>query len=234
MFSLRALAITATEVPNILWNNGNPFPVEWENTLMDCFYSEITAEGTADYSNEDTSRNYCEWRGVVCTAGKVGRVIYDQQDYGNFDIHSLPPTVTRISIEHCLQHYMLHTRRLPRASQFCYLGNNQLFGSVELRTLPENLVTLRLSDNRLNGPIDLTNLPQKFAYLWLHRNAIEQSVVFFGRLPPNITAIRLATSGKRDNQIGELRALYPESLDRARQVFRPPVQIKFYSNEAIQ
>ena len=221
MFSLWTLTILAADVSNISPCDQKGFPPEWESALMNIFYSHITAEGLEEYSRNDISRAYCEWKGLICTGGKVIKVFYEHKDHGNYDIHSLPPSVKRINIQNCLQRYRLHTRSFPRALCVCYLCNNELFGHLDLQALPVNLVNLNLWGNQLNGPIDLTNLPRRLKRLHLQRNSIRQAVILFDRLPASIISIRLIAATKRKNKIGKLRALHPEISPKVSEIFRP-------------
>ena len=186
---------------------------------MDRFYSQISVKGMHVFSGANASRDYCSWTGITCTDGIITHVYHGISNYGNFDIHSLPSTLVNITIEYCDQRYILCTRALPRALEHCYLPQNRHFGSVDLRTLPENLIGLDLSFNLLNGPIDLTNLPPTLQTLALERNAIRQSVVFYDRPPPNIHSITLFSYTHPKNRIGELRALGLKDLDRVREIF---------------
>ncbi|KNH05259.1 tyrosine-sulfated glycopeptide receptor 1-like protein [Perkinsela sp. CCAP 1560/4] len=188
---------------------------------MDRFVAQITEKGLEIISENDTSRDYCEWPGLTCYGGKVTRVHYYLKYHGNFHVDSLPPHVQAINIQSCRQHYELQTRSLPRALQFCYLNFNLLYGSVDLRNLPNPIRRLDLSYNQLNGPIDLTELPHRMESLWLHANAIRQSVVFYADLPPDIQNIKLVEDSKRKNLIGEIRGLYPPSPANVRKIFNP-------------
>ena len=211
----------AADLSHVSQRDHHNFPREWQTALMDRFVAQITEEGLGIISKNDTSRDYCEWRGLTCTGGKVTRVHYYLKHYGNFYVDSLPPHVQAINIQSCLQHYELQTRSLPRALEFCYFDYNLLYGSVDLQTLPESLRRLGLSDNQLHGPIDLTGLPHRMQGLWIHSNAIRQSVVFYGSLPPSIQSIKLVEETNGKNRIGELRGLYPPSSANVRKIFRP-------------
>ena len=199
-----------------------------KSTLLDHFYSGITESGLAAYS-QDQWCDYCEWKGLSCNGGRLSSVFYEKEKHGNYNVHSLPPSVISICISQCQQTYRLHTRALPRALQRYHLSTNQLFGCVDLRTLPGNLLNLDISFNRLNGPIDLTSLPRGLQHLWMHKNAIQQSVVFYGDLPPSIFVIKLVgdTYMGKDNQIGELRALHPRDPVNDSTIFEsfPPKHI---------
>ncbi|KNH06592.1 LRR receptor-like serine/threonine-protein kinase [Perkinsela sp. CCAP 1560/4] len=221
MFSLWTLTLIAADVSGTPTKTPLQYsaPWEWQAPLMKLFYSQISKEAIEKYSMMKTPHEFCDWQGITCFSKIITKVMYSFCDDGNFDIHSLPPTVTSIIIEHCYQRYALHTRSLPKALGHCHLNNNEICGSVELRTLPENLVNLDLSYNQLDGLIDLTNLPKKLEIFMLQGNAIKQSVVLVGRLPEDASII-LAARKNPKNQIGGIYVLDPEGLAKAKCVFR--------------
>ncbi|KNH04128.1 hypothetical protein XU18_3235 [Perkinsela sp. CCAP 1560/4] len=94
---------------------------------MDSFYAHISSEGIPNYLLQNTSSDYCAWRGVKCAVGRVIKVLYYAQQYGNYDIHSLPPTVVTIAIQLGMQRYTVRTRYLPQALESCYLISNQIY-----------------------------------------------------------------------------------------------------------
>ena len=111
--------------------------------------------------------------GVTGAACVVTGIMYNSnKHWGNFNIHSLPPTVERIGIRYRQQKYVPQTRAFPRELKICKLDHNELFGTVDLQTLPRQIAHMNLSYNKLTGPIALTSLPYSLEYLHLEHNGI--------------------------------------------------------------
>ncbi|KNH04556.1 hypothetical protein XU18_4240 [Perkinsela sp. CCAP 1560/4] len=214
MFSLCALVFAFADVSNITPGDKTPFPLQWQTTLMDGFYSPKSKVERADYLRNTPLHDYCEWKNVRCVEGKVVEVQHHREPRDKvLDIHVLPPTVVTIHLTICSLHYALHTRALPRALKECFVSTNRLFGPVGLRTLPEHLVNLDLSINRLVGPVDFTELPRNLKTLNVAENRIRQSVIFFRQLPPNLQYVEFHYMS-RTNRIGELRGTSTENVER--------------------
>ena len=221
MFPLSILVIAAADIPSIPATDGSTFSRELQTILVARFYQLLTPKAVEDLSSKHTLRDYCKWKGITCASGKVTEIYYQGNDYGNFDLCFLPPTLERVMIHHCHQRYAIQTRNLPRALQVCHITHNQLFGSVDLLILPGNLVSLDLSYNQLEGPIDLTNLPRGLERVGLEKNAIRQAIVYYGELHPKIViTLRVIRQDELTNEISEVRALHPENRVKSKKVFR--------------
>eukprot|EP00009_Paramoeba_aestuarina_P008432 CAMPEP_0201513988 /NCGR_PEP_ID=MMETSP0161_2-20130828/5925_1 /ASSEMBLY_ACC=CAM_ASM_000251 /TAXON_ID=180227 /ORGANISM="Neoparamoeba aestuarina, Strain SoJaBio B1-5/56/2" /LENGTH=116 /DNA_ID=CAMNT_0047910397 /DNA_START=90 /DNA_END=437 /DNA_ORIENTATION=+ len=82
---------------------------------------------------------------------------------------------------------------LPRELIDLILYNNQIFGTLDLMQLPPKLKNLCAFRNQICGPIQLTHLPPHFEKLSLHNNKIQQKVVIYGNLPPNVKELYISS-----------------------------------------
>ena len=194
----------------------DPAPImdaNWQNTLMDRFFSDIPTKNLSKQSGgsfiKNCSNNYCNgfWTHIQCDGRRITRLHFAQLRVGKFRLHELPPTLELLWIYDCDQSGTLHTRNLPRALVALSLEQNRLCGRLDLTTLPQNLVKAHFYGNRFTGPISLCQLPQNLQYLQLTGNPIAQEVVWYDNLPPGIAQIWLKKS--RQQKIGRVCALHP-------------------------
>uniref|UniRef100_A0A7S4L995 Leucine-rich repeat-containing N-terminal plant-type domain-containing protein n=1 Tax=Paramoeba aestuarina TaxID=180227 RepID=A0A7S4L995_9EUKA len=183
---------------------------EWQTLLMDEFYADISEKELKKLVYNayklGARQDYCSWTGVKCYDGQVTQVDYMQKSCGNFRLHTLPPTVSYVSICVCRQHSELHTRCLPKSLVYLILSVNKLYGRLDLTQLPKKLEHASLWHNRFIGPITLTCLPPALRRLELHENRIVQDVVWYGNLPETVEELKL-TSIWHPSRIGEVCAV---------------------------
>ena len=126
----------------------------------------------------------------------------------------LPSTVRFLAIERCGQQFELKTRLLPKMATNVSLHSNKIFGSIDLWTLPEDLVYFDVSHNAITGTIDLCELPRAIESINLGRNFIEQEALEYANLPQTLKVVSL-----EDLQIS---AIFPAEGQPSSKVFVAP------------
>ncbi|KNH05588.1 leucine rich repeat domain protein [Perkinsela sp. CCAP 1560/4] len=181
----------------------------WQNTLMMLSLADISPIGIQLLSNDHARGDYCDgWYGIHCCGRLVIRISHFRFQHGNFNLSTLPHSVTKILLVQCGQTFKIQTRSLPRELLVLSLGGNKIYGRVDLTTLPPKLKAANLWVNMLKGPIKLTHLPNSLQTLVLYGNKINQDVVWYDNLPDNIRRIHLINSNET-NRIGKVRAVTP-------------------------
>ena len=185
---------------------------------MNRFFSDIPTKHLLKLSGEsfieNGPNNYCNglWNSISCEGARITRLYFWQLRVGNFRLHEVPPTLEYLWIYECNQAATFHTRNLPRALVSLCVSVNKRCGRLDLMTLPENLENAQFWENRFTGPICLCHLPKSLKNLDVHGNAINQVVVWYDHLPPEIIEIRLQNNGQ--HKIGKVCALHPgEAVD---------------------
>uniref|UniRef100_A0A7S4NZ64 Leucine-rich repeat-containing N-terminal plant-type domain-containing protein n=1 Tax=Paramoeba aestuarina TaxID=180227 RepID=A0A7S4NZ64_9EUKA len=171
------------------------------------FLDPISSLGRHFVSNQYPQGDPCDWRGFYCDEGFISEVVFRERIFGNFNVHQLPPTVTKVVITKCEQTSVIHTRALPRELAIFQMWENKLYGSLDLTTLPEKIVDLLLQDNKISGPISLTRLPWLIRTINICRNNIRQRVVYYQNLPLNVRKILLLADSGETNRIGAIRPI---------------------------
>ena len=163
-----------------------------QETLMMLFIQDIAEDGKGHITYGTPASNVCAWRGVSCADGIVTEYRVWYENFGNYNLHVLPPSTRCIYIVHCAQRYELNLRRFPRCIAIINLYRNEIFGPIDLEALPVNLEELKLHNNRISGTISLWNLPKSLVKLNLRDNPIQQSVL---RIPKVHRDIQISLDG---------------------------------------
>jgi len=194
--------------------------LQWQDTLMDLFFEDISPDGVHALSPVSGTEEYCKFQGITCEDGIVVEVLMQRRSYGNFNIYALPPSTQNLEITDCQQTFTFNTHALPPKISRLILRQNQIRGNVNFTCLPVTLEDLDLSDNKLKGYVDLTHLPRKMKTLHVAYNKFRQHTVWYDNLPEKIHTISLVgSSDLTETEFYEIRAVHPEKAVKYRSIF---------------
>ena len=128
---------------------------------------------------------------------------------------ALPKRLVGIYAKHCgtsgtidFRHFSQETKKIQLSDnqlsgsvqidhlvnvEFLNAANNLLEGSVDLRNLPDQLLTLNLSANKLTGTVNLNSLPPLLEGLYLENNNLTGSFVI-DYLPQGLCTVNLESN----------------------------------------
>ena len=202
--------------------------------LMDHFFRSTEDSFIGEFSEGQTTRDICKWKGgssnhqqVKCEDDHVTEVHIFSLNVGNFHVSYLPSSIMIIVISYSHQKYALETRLLPQHVIQLELQKNKIFGSVDLKTLPCELQILDLSRNRISGKINILYLPDSLRILNLHQNKINQKYVYIDTLPDKMFSISLG-----GNEIESVRSLR-EKVDLVRHNVFSGIHVDFEMHESV-
>ena len=121
----------------------------------------------------------CEWPSVQCDAKEVvEKLLFDSPVGPHFALEWTPHTVRSLTITYgcARKDFSFHTRLLPKDLRFCMIHNCALSGEFEMRTLPENLVSISVRKNRLRGIVCLIDIPASLRRVDLRNNIIDKLI----------------------------------------------------------
>ena len=121
----------------------------------------------------------CEWPGVQCNAQEVvEKLLFNIPLGSHFALEWAPHTVRSLTITlgSARKDFAFHTRLLPKELRFCMIHNCALSGEFEMRTLPENLVSISVRKNRLRGIVCLVDIPAALRTVDLRNNLIDKLI----------------------------------------------------------
>uniref|UniRef100_A0A7S4U7C4 Leucine-rich repeat-containing N-terminal plant-type domain-containing protein n=1 Tax=Paramoeba aestuarina TaxID=180227 RepID=A0A7S4U7C4_9EUKA len=189
--------------------------LQFRDILMEIFFHHICPRYIEDISINSAGQSVCGWTGVNCCGDDVIGVQYQGINWvGNFNIYALPSTTTMIWITSSSQSFPMITRRFPRKLTSISLTVNEIFGTLDLTTLPSQMTDGYFNNNRLVGPLNFIRLPRTLQRLNVVQNNIQQKRVWYDSLPKNLRTILLA------NVFGEVRAIDPRQMSNAKKIFR--------------
>mmetsp|Transcript_11637 Transcript_11637/g.17635 ORF Transcript_11637/g.17635 Transcript_11637/m.17635 type:complete len:215 (-) Transcript_11637:8-652(-) len=151
-------------------------------------------KGLIDHCGD--KQDVCRWKGVKCAskAGIVRRVcwnpvrINDGVRLIHFNLQWLPPTIRTLEVsDQHVENGIFSTRFFPRLASKIDLKNNGHKGSLDMTTLPCELVCLILSRNSLHGPVVLTRLLETLTTLKIRHNRISKVIVRRSDMPGEST-----------------------------------------------
>ena len=141
---------------------------------------------TAGLSREDYVG---PWIGVGFDDGRVRTIRWSYGCAGVKSLDWLPPKLGKLELFHRKSRKRLHTRCLPRTLMFCWIVMSDVFGKVDLVSLPAPLQVLNLQSNRIAGTISLTYLPRNISAILFWGNPIQKVVVDNDALPHTLRKV---------------------------------------------
>ena len=189
-----------------------PTQLTMQTHLMYSFFEKINPNFWDIISNNDRKSDPCKWKyqnlffDIGCREGILTKIKLRLIHDGNFQYAYAPPSVATLEIIKCQQRYPLATRLLPISARHIYLQINNIFGRIELQTLPPHLEELNISENRISGAIQLVSLPKNLRSISLESNKIQQSVVYYDDLPVDLLMVNLD-----QNKIGRVCSMHADA-----------------------
>ena len=192
---------------------------EMQRILMQKFFYDMKYSFIDEASQKDPKRDICApWHGIQCEGGLVRSIKYAYANFGNFNLIFVPQTVEALELYQCAQAYTVRSELLPRDSLSVSLRRNLIHGTIELTTLPEKIRIFNVSNNKIVGPINLMWLPRALEKLSVSCNNIHQDIVYYAKLPPNITQIHLR-GAFGNNRVRRVQAAAPEHKCISKKIF---------------
>jgi uncharacterized protein YjbI with pentapeptide repeats len=174
-----------------------------DNQRMNTFIAPIVAACGNNPFAANAAQDCCSWSGVECNGdARVTAIDWSQYGYGcpntpqspvNIDLTLIPPMVTMLDMSRnaytrTFFWFAGQIRFSPMSVvRKVLLGGNQ-FTSVDLTTLPPQLIWLDVSQNSIASPGILTKLPATLMYLYMHENLFTGSMDL-SQLPPLLWAL---------------------------------------------
>uniref|UniRef100_A0A7S4KHD4 Leucine-rich repeat-containing N-terminal plant-type domain-containing protein n=1 Tax=Paramoeba aestuarina TaxID=180227 RepID=A0A7S4KHD4_9EUKA len=194
--------------------------IDCRNILMKMFFEGLSKGGRKLLRPVARRSDFCRWNGIACDPSyEIQEISYRNFDnWGNFNIHAVPPTTLNLEISQCRQTFHMDMRMLPRNLQYVNLSNNQITGILDLIVLPEKIQQFIVENNLLTGYINLTNLPRTLQALNVGKNKIQQRTVYYDDLPDRLGHVTLVMDYGKEH-IYQVRALDPARAEPNRLTF---------------
>ena len=191
-----------------------------QRSLLKKFFEGIDSEFFGTGTGRRSIDRICAWEEtrqtvIECEVDAIHTLKFMRVYYGNFNVAYIPNSLEIVVIAVCGQEYSIDTRKFPRRAKNIDFHLNKIFGSINLQTLPEQLEFLDLSENSITGSISISRLPQTIKAIWLYRNWISQSPLFYNILPDCLVTIDI-----NKNSIDCVQSLDGVPNPRAKMIFR--------------
>ena len=144
-----------------------------DQTRMELFMEGFTHESKKPFQNPSGEfLDIQEWDGLTFDdQGALCEMKYERSLEGTVAFEFTPASVERIGICKCSIEGTLDVTRLPDGlTSFIVTDGKALRGTIDLCSLPSELVHLYVSQNQFHGSADLTQLPDSLLNLNLSSN----------------------------------------------------------------
>ena len=172
-----------------------------DQAIMEALVETFSAEAQASFKDSRGEyKDVCKWNGIICNGRRrVQEIRWKYFVPGqSFGPHArpkltLPPTLKHFHMESRTRQVMstvVETSELPRTITFFFFQRHFLYGTIDFRSLPPDIIVCSLSFNRFIGSAILTSLPKTLTRFSISNNDFSGSL-FLHNLPPKLGTLEL-------------------------------------------